>query len=318
MSAEQTPLTLTCPSLNFSFTEFEVPETIRSFGGVQSHALHRYPGGRQAIQTFGAFPHDGLRWSGIIQGPNTRSRALLLDSIRSGGQQCTLSFDVWKYAGILSDLKIDLRNTGWVPYEAEFTPSEDQTQAGPYTASQSPEASFSGLSSQLSNQIVSYDGSNPTILAALPQINSVLSVVTSSISGAGGTLAAVAPSALSQQVTAINALVTTLEPVGPVPPVTASANYVAGLVATDAAMSDLLWQQQTVYLLQELGYLLTIPPAQPRLIMVINPCLLVLASQLYGDPAQWPTLSQANNNFPIFAIGTYSLVAPAAPTVAAP
>lgn len=316
---EQTPLTLTCPSLNFTFQEFEVPESLKSLGGTQMHARHRFPGGRQVIQTFGAFPHDEIKWAGIIQGVGAFQRAVLLDSIRQGGQQCALSYGLWKYVGIVSALDIDVRNQSWIPYSIDFTPAQDQSQGQSSVANPSPEASLSTLSSGLALQVQLYtdsNGSNPTILASLPQITGLLSNLAAAVNAVGGTLIDVAPSFLAAQVSITTSLINALAPTGAVPAIDAGPNLVAGLVATDAAMSDLLWEQQTVYLLQQFAYLLSLPPTTVRILTVTDPCLLVLASQLYGDPAQYPTLQQANPGVPLFATGVFNLVAPALPTVA--
>jgi hypothetical protein len=313
VSNEQTPLVVTCPSLNFTFVEFEVPETLKSLGGEQMSAAHKFPGGRKVIQTFGAFPFDTIDWSGIIQGAGAFQRAILLDSIRQGGIQCALTYGVWKYVGILKQCRIDVRNQAWIPYSVVFEPAEDQSQAGASTATPSQEASFTGLSGGLANQVAVYAGSNPTIEASLGQIISVLGNVQVALNAAGGTLAAIPSSVLAAQSATVTNLISQLAPLADVPAINATANYVAGLTTADSAMSDLLWQQKTVYLLQQLAFLLSVPPLEVNIIEVVNPCLLILASQLYGDPAQWPTLSQANNNFPIFAIGIYSLIAPASP-----
>lgn len=77
-------------------------------------------------------------------------------------------------------------------------------------------------------------------------------------------------------------------------------------------MSDLLWQALTVALIQQLGFLLALPPVNVRVITVANPCLLILASQFYGDAGQWATIAAANNNFPIFATGVFNILIPGA------
>lgn len=312
MATEQTPLTLTCPNLNFSFAEFEVPETLKSLGGTQQHSRQRFPGGRQVIQTLGAFPHDSIKWSGIINGPNAFPRAILLDSIRQGGAPCTLSFGLWKYVGILSELELDVRSQGWIPYTAEFTPAEDQSQTGATVATPSPQASYNAIAGALAQQVAIYSGSNPTILSSLSQISGVLSTVTGAIAAAGGQLAAVSSSVLAAQGATLTSLSLALAPSGPVPDVTNQVNLVAGLTATEAAMSDLLWQALTVALIQQLGFLLALPPVNVRVITVANPCLLILASQFYGDAGQWATIAAANNNFPIFATGVFNILIPGA------
>lgn len=311
MPSEQTPLTLTTANVVFQFQDFEVPEEL-TLGGSQQEATHQFPGGRRSVQVFGAVPPERIPFSGIIQGPGSFQRAKALDAIRISGQPCTLSYGLWKYVGILKKFDPKIKHEGWVPYTAEFLPTQDQSQAGITTAPTTPNQSLANVTSALSAMVTGYQGSNILITSNAASIGLSITLVQSAINAAGGSIEDVTASALATQLVVLRASAIALAPLEPVPNVNATLDVVDGMITTENAMADLVWQQETVYLLQQLILLLTFPPIQPRIIAVNNPCLIILASQFYGDAGQWATIAAANNNFPIFAKGLYSLVIPAA------
>ncbi len=99
----------------FDFAQFEVPDKVR-FGGRQSLAIHKLPGGGRVVDAMGR--DDGeINWSGIFTGATASSRARQLDALRVAGAGLALSWDAFCYFVIISRLDLDFRNSWWIPFK---------------------------------------------------------------------------------------------------------------------------------------------------------------------------------------------------------
>lgn len=106
------------------FQGFELPESI-TWGGAQSLAIHRLPGGVRIIDAMGRDDAD-ITWSGIFAGPNATIRARALDLMRADGSVWPLTWDSFFYSAIIARLDIDHRRPNWLPYRISCTILRDE------------------------------------------------------------------------------------------------------------------------------------------------------------------------------------------------
>lgn len=106
------------------FQGFELPESI-AWGGAQSLAIHRLPGGARVIDAMGRDDAD-ITWSGIFAGPDATLRARALDLMRADGSVWPLTWDTFFYSAIVGRLHIDHRRPNWLPYRISCTILRDE------------------------------------------------------------------------------------------------------------------------------------------------------------------------------------------------
>ena len=106
---------------------FEVPGRI-VFGGAQSLAVHKLPGGVRIVDTMGPDDID-LAWSGVISGGNASERARLLDVMRVAGEVQSLSWDQFTYSVLIGRLTLQYRNPWWIDYRIACKVVRDEAQA---------------------------------------------------------------------------------------------------------------------------------------------------------------------------------------------
>ncbi len=312
--SDQSPLVISTANTVFTFASFEVPEEMKSLGGFQMHAMHQYIGGRRTLTPLGPAPHEVISWSGKLSGPNSFLRGQQLDTIRQSGLPATLTYASWRYVGLLTKVWIEPGHEGWCSYHLEFVPSEDLSLQTVATPDLNPDAqfadsqsAFAALNAQLSTT-PSLAGMIQTKLAMAASVLTAVQQAYQTIQSNGGSIQNVAASAFAAQVTVLNAALVVFPLTDVVPPIV--GNAVAGLNAVTYAGAQLLWEQQFVQQVETMLFLLSQPPAQITYVTVTDPCLAAIASQQYGNADDWPQISQANNNFPFFALGTYTLVIP--------
>jgi hypothetical protein len=106
------------------FQDFELPATI-AWGGSQSLAIHRLPGGNRIIDAMGRDDAD-IKWSGVFSGPDACFRARALDLMRAEGDVWPLTWDGFFYSVIISHLDIDQNRPNWLPYRISCTVLRDE------------------------------------------------------------------------------------------------------------------------------------------------------------------------------------------------
>ena len=99
----------------FDFAQFEVPEKVR-FGGRQSLAIHKLPGGSRIVDAMGRDDSE-INWNGTFSGSAASSRARQLDALRVAGSSLALNWDAFCYSVVISRLDLDFRNAWWIPFK---------------------------------------------------------------------------------------------------------------------------------------------------------------------------------------------------------
>ena len=100
---------------SFDFQQFEVPEKVR-FGGRQSLAIHKLPGGSRVIDIMGRDDSE-ITWTGTFSGANAGNRSRQLDAMRVAGLELALTWDAFCYSVIISRLDLEFRSAWWIPFK---------------------------------------------------------------------------------------------------------------------------------------------------------------------------------------------------------
>lgn len=278
-------LAITIGSVTLS--SFEVPERLEDLAGVQAVAVHDFPGGIRTLQTYGAFP-SRLRWHGLMTGTFALPRVAALDQIRTSGQMVTLSYGPKAFLGILARFKVRARTQWFVEYEAEFWPAQD-TSAGltPNAASYSQMLNSQSLWLQQAYDGITGFGIPASLLVPTGTLIQSLQLFLGSTvaSTAGPNLLAAAGSV--QKTAAPLMQSTTSSVASPASDLYARAGVIQVLAVSNGRTG---WVVET-----------------------INPNLLRLAAQYYGDSSKWQTIAAANGLVDPQPIGAYTLQVPASP-----
>lgn len=108
---------------NFSFREFEVPESI-TFGLGQKTVVKKFVGGMRDVQALGVDPVDPS-WSGIFLGPDALNRANQLKAMTAAGRQLELTWSTMRYVVLISLFEPDFRRPYHIPYKISLTVVRD-------------------------------------------------------------------------------------------------------------------------------------------------------------------------------------------------
>ena len=106
------------------FADFELPTSI-TWGGAQSLAVHRLPGGVRVIDAMGR-DDAALSWSGIFTGPDAATRAQALDLMRADGAVLPLAWQGFSYSAVIAKFEADYRRSNWIAYRIECTVLRDE------------------------------------------------------------------------------------------------------------------------------------------------------------------------------------------------
>ncbi|MDR3525390.1 MAG: hypothetical protein P4L66_14965 [Acetobacteraceae bacterium] len=109
------------------FTDFELPASI-IWGGTQSLAIHRMPGGARIIDAMGR-DDAPISWSGIFSGQDAISRAHTLDQMRADGSVWPLSWQDFTYSVLIARFEADYRRSNWIPYRISCAVVSDNSGA---------------------------------------------------------------------------------------------------------------------------------------------------------------------------------------------
>ena len=111
------------------FRDFEIPSRI-NFGGRQRVAVHALPGGERVIDVLGRDDAQ-INFAGIFSGVDATLRARALDELRSEGLAMALTWDVFFYTVLITELQADYHNGWWVPYHIVCTVLQDEASMVP-------------------------------------------------------------------------------------------------------------------------------------------------------------------------------------------
>jgi nucleoid-associated protein YgaU len=312
---------------DFEFIGFEVPDVI-SFGGNQSLALHKLPGGVRVIDSIGR-DDAPLEWDGIFTGGEALNRARYLDRFRIQGDIRTLTWGAFRYSIVIREFRAKYERSQHIPYkicceiiEDLTTPvtsvaaskdidsaiGDDTAAAQEAAAALQPSTVFSV--EQVQTQVDECLG----VYAAVTRgIASVVNLETSAIALIRGSI----DSALIF-VTGCKALL--LNSVLQLSALFTSSLETADLLgkwATDSANLHELNRIEAALTTasRNLGYINGYPNAKQ--VTVAGGSLLDLALEYYGDATQWQKIADANNMTDTVIAGVQTITIPAAATTPA-
>lgn len=120
-------LVLTGPGGAIRFKAWEIPEFVE-FGGPFRYIIHKFPGGTRQIDSLG--PDDApITWTGLMLTADGDTRAAQLWAMWEAGDKCIVSFGIWDFPVVISDLKFRYRANNYVEYKIELTRVIDAPEA---------------------------------------------------------------------------------------------------------------------------------------------------------------------------------------------
>jgi nucleoid-associated protein YgaU len=108
---------------NISFYIDEYPDTIE-FGGDQTLATRKFPGGGKDIQTLGAFD-DEITWSGAFWFRDAIQRCNAIDTMRINGDSVNLQVSSFSRTVIVSKFKFKYYNDFYIEYTITLEPLDE-------------------------------------------------------------------------------------------------------------------------------------------------------------------------------------------------
>jgi hypothetical protein len=108
---------------SFEFLGFEVPDSI-TFGGSQSLAIHKLPGGVRIIDSNGR-DDAPIEWSGIFTGADALNRVQYLDGYRAQGQIHKLTLGTFSYNIVIKEFRPRFERAWHIPYHIVCEVVED-------------------------------------------------------------------------------------------------------------------------------------------------------------------------------------------------
>lgn len=277
-----------------TFADFEVPEEIDHFGGTQSMAVHRFPGGEITVQEMGAFPPEVIRWSGVLMnytGVDLNDRVQQIDQMRTSGLEQQLSFGRFTYNVLVRAFRPAPHNIFRYPYTIELVPFEDLTQ----TAIAPPIAP--SMVAQLQQQNGSLQNTIQNAPTVVPPPAPAIAALTNFQQGLSNAL---------QQALGNPGLINTPTLQGLLDTAKATVLPLINSVNSGVAAFSLQANNTLSVVNDQLN------PAAGILntINVVNPNLFQLAEQYYGDATQWSQIASANQLMTPFPIGIFKLIVP--------
>lgn len=128
------------------FTVDELPEDI-VFGGEQTLAVRKFPGGGKDIQQLGAFD-DTISWSAQFMFVGALARAQLVDAMRILAVPVLLTRDSVSIMVVISKFTYHYQNDYYIPYDIELEPANSYGFSATVNGSQvSSSSSASGSTS---------------------------------------------------------------------------------------------------------------------------------------------------------------------------
>ena len=295
-------LTLSLGPVVFDEYTMEVPSRISDLGGSQAVVTHRFPGGGQTQQTFGAFPPDEIRWRGLFTGNMAMHRKNTVDRLRASGQEVALVYGDKTFLGVVREVKIEPRHQWLIDYEISFVPRIDMSGgAGPSLLSVIFDLVNNIL--QVLNNLMAFFGLITAPSQAFPTppqlygpVETMFSVTSAAMSVSYGIVQNIPPSTAAAIYAAAEALLAAALPL------TQSADPTVSSPALDLSAYA-----------SSIAVLVGAPNSTVTTLQVLNPNLHSIAAQYYGDASKWLSIAQASNLNPLdpMPIGHYTLTVPA-------
>lgn len=286
---------LTLGSYTFDDYHLETPEQMGDLGGVQVIQQHDFPGGIRTQSTYGYFPAV-IRWRARFSGGAASDHAEQVKRILSAGSEIILSWGERAWSGLLVKFSPTARHTWLFDYELEFWPRIDLSAGvGEFDDTPSPEEIMDLQILALTSWI---DGNLLNLfqfvaLELLDPINAILGLIDAALAISQGIIALIDNLQSLAIQAAIGALTLACAPL---------------LLSIDPLISSPAWDIASRALV--INNLLTTAQAPRWTVQVVNPNLMALSAQYYGDCTLWETIALANNLADPQPIGAFELLIP--------
>jgi hypothetical protein len=292
-----TPLIL--DTFVFDDAQLETPEAFGDMGGTQSLEQHDFPGGTRTHKAYGYFPAQ-QKWRAKFHGQAASDRAEGVKRILAAGKEVKLQYGTHSWLGRVARFSPTARHNWLYDYELEFWPRLDFGSPGPTLPPPTDLGTMLSLHLLALQSLIKY-GLDPQFIGQAAAIaiggpvGFLISQTLDAVSAAGGNINQISASNQQQNQLASIAAMTA------VAPYQLSPNPVLSSPANDAA--------SRITAIQNL-----MTAAQPAVatIQTINPNLVTLSAQYYGDASRWRSIAAANGLADPQPIGSYNLVIPQA------
>ena len=280
------------------FLDFEIPESF-PVGGTQSIAVREFPGGRKTIQTFGPFPRL-IQWSGKLFGTDAFARYVVIDQLRSKGDQQTLTYGPFEYKGVIKTFNADVKFQWMVDYEIEFEVAEDLS-AG---AIQAPDLlPIEPILTNASNQLAVPPAVNDPTGTIAQGVVDFKKDLNRTLGLSGGTVGGMTDDDVKRLTGQLDNIQMDIQ------------QQLDGLRADN--VDDLVKMaslKQFDLDLKSINSMFDVDEqrifTESKVITAVNPDLFAIAGNEYGDPSKWDIIAKANGLFDPQPTGPYSLLIP--------
>jgi len=281
----------------FDEAQLEVPEASGDMGGTQSLEEHRFPGGTITHKSYGYFP-AAQKWRAKFHGSDASDRAEAIKRIMATGQEVTLQYGARAWVGRVARFSPMARHNWRFDYELEFWPRVDYGSPGPVLPPVTDLGTVLALHILALQSLLTNGLSGSFLFQALAAeiggpIGALVSQVQDSIAAAGGVIGNI--TSVAQQ----SIFQSSLAALAATAPYLVSPDPTQSSPASDAASR-----------IQAIQTIMTAAQPTKAVIQTINPNLLVLAAQHYGDATLWRTIGNANGLTDPQPTGSFSLIIP--------
>jgi hypothetical protein len=282
----------------FEFDNYwmETPEHLGDLGGAISVQQHDFPGGIRTQRNYGYFP-GVIHWRARFSGGLASMRVEEVKRKLVAGTEITLSWGERRWAGLLVRFAPVARHTWLFEYDIEFWPRIDLSSGYGETGGEPSPEELMDLQMLALNSFLS--GSSVTLFPSVADvltdpIISVMAAVNLGLSAAGGLVAFISDIqrlAINVQIDALLFVATPL------------------LDSLDALVTSPVWDiYSSILCIRNL--IQTIKSAR-WVVPAVNPNLMLLSAQYYGDATLWQTIGDANGLYDPQPIGEFQIAIPA-------
>lgn len=290
----------------FAFANTEVPASL-PFGGDQQMRVHDHPGGVRVVDMMGAFPSD-ITWSGLFLGEQARTRALALKDIWRAGKVVPLTWDRFSYDVVVASLNIDFARFYNIPYRITCKAVKDNGTVAPDPAD--------SIDSQIRADAVAAEKRS-----ALQTLRTSITTAATAVREKVDAVKSFVNAGLAE-VTAVRNAVTNLRTEVLAAKTFAEQTYGAGLAigSTIAGGADDLTGFAHVMavcaLAGRMDANLSAVSQDGAIVTTGGADLFRMASETYGDPAEWIAIVAANPGLggDPSPVGVKDIVVPRRPT----
>lgn len=286
---------------SFTFDDYamETPEQLGDMGGALAIAQHDFPGGIRTQTQYGYFP-AAVRWRARFSGTGASERVEEVRRILGAGSEITLTWGERRWAGLLAKFATSARHTWLFEYECEFWPRVDLSSGQGNAVNTAPaEEEILDLQILALNSWIGPDSVvlfSPLAAILLDPINAVLDTLDTALSLAQGLVSLISTLERLSVQTAVSALLYAATPL---------------LDVFDPLIAAPAWDIYSRALV--IRNLVRTTVEARWVVPSINPNLLLLSAQYYGDAALWRTIADANGLFDPQPIGDFQILIPPPP-----